>query len=234
MNHTPPVFDNRDWALITGASGTLGKAMARKAAAAGLGLLLSSRDEPALHALALELRVLCGDRCLVLPVDLASPNGAELLLQDLRERSLRVRLLVHAANSRLEGTFLDEDPITQADWLQLNQLSLLQLCRGLGPAMVGHGWARILAIVPEPGASDSRQVLARAGQDWIERFVIQLNEELAGQDVRIASWPRRGNEDPDTMAADAWARLLSTHDTPAARAGSANWLGRLLARILPR
>ena len=84
-------------ALLTGATGGLGRAIAEALAARGATLLLSARKRDALEALAAELP---GDGHRVLPADLAEPGAAERLAAEAGE----VDILV--ANAGLPGAGL--------------------------------------------------------------------------------------------------------------------------------
>ena len=86
------IFGSR--ALVTGASGGLGAAIARELDARGAELVLSARREEALE----ELRDELGGRPQLEPADLAGPGAAA----DLAERAGRVDVLV--ANAALPGS----------------------------------------------------------------------------------------------------------------------------------
>src|SRR5207245_1516658 len=81
-------------ALLTGATGGLGRAIAQALAGRGASLALSARKAEALAALAAELP---GEGHRVLPVDLAEPGAAERLASEAGE----VDVLV--ANAGLPG-----------------------------------------------------------------------------------------------------------------------------------
>lgn len=216
------------WALITGASGRLGRALARLAAEAGYGLVLSAPLSSALDPLVRELEPRCGPHLLVLPVDLATPNGAELLAQDLRERALPIRLVIHGAALHPAGSFLDLDTTHLQDQLQLGLLTVAQLCRGLGPGLQDRG-GQVLLL--SPGLLDgSCPVLNRPIAAWQAAFALELERELApGLRVRcFAPGPGSPAEDPDTLARQAWLSLAGPARDTGTRPGL---LARLRARI---
>ena len=82
-------------ALLTGATGGLGRAIAKALAARGASVALSARKAEALEALAAELP---GEGHRVLPADLAEPGAAELLAAEAGEIDVLV------ANAGLPGT----------------------------------------------------------------------------------------------------------------------------------
>lgn len=96
----------RSTALVTGASGGIGEAMARQLAARGANLILVARSEARLQTLAEELARQHGIRAEVIATDLSGPGAGESLQNEVEARGLQVDLLVNnagfgaSANSR--------------------------------------------------------------------------------------------------------------------------------------
>jgi len=234
METTPRNTHATEWALITGAAGRLGSQLARLAAAQGYGLILSGVMAEPLQRLARELAPVCGERLLVLPVDLATLNGAELLLQDLRERGLPIRILCHCAALRPGGLFLDQDPTQLQEFLQLHVLAVAMLCRGLGPGLLDHN-GKVLLLPPATADPEANAVLARATADWLHRFALELERELSTLGVRVCCFhapPDRLDLDPAGFARAAW-QALHAAETPTA-ADTPGWLARLFRRLRGR
>ncbi len=89
------------WALATGASDGIGRAIAVGLAAAGLDLVLVARREDRLTALAADIEAKHGRTCRVLPLDLGDMAALDDALAGLAD--LEIGLLVAAAGYGLTG-----------------------------------------------------------------------------------------------------------------------------------
>lgn len=133
-------------ALLTGATGGLGRAIAKALAARGARVALSARNLEALEALAAELP---GDGHRTLPADLAEPWVAEKLAVEAGE----VDVLV--ANAGLPGTGRLPEFSTQnlLRALRVNLEAPMMLARGLEPQMVERGSGHMVFISSLSGKS---------------------------------------------------------------------------------
>jgi len=91
-------------ALVTGASGGLGRQIARALAADGMHLAVSGRNRAALQALCEDLRPF-GVRAQPVAADLALPGAAERLVQAARDAIGPVQLLVNNAGTAIASSF---------------------------------------------------------------------------------------------------------------------------------
>ena len=89
----PATKDDRNslgYALVTGASRGIGRAIAVELARWEVPLILVARDEDALTALAFDLQTCYGVECCVLPADLSKPNTAENIYKTVQQAGLTV------------------------------------------------------------------------------------------------------------------------------------------------
>ncbi len=100
-------------ALVTGASGAIGGAIATALAARGVRLLLSGRDAERLEALAARLAG-AAPEVVCFPADLAEEGSARALVERLEAAFGGLDLLVHALGAYAAGT-VAETPVAELD-----------------------------------------------------------------------------------------------------------------------
>src|SRR3954469_16859130 len=125
-------------ALLTGASGGIGNAIARALHARGAHVAVTGRGREALDALADEL----GERVEPLVADLASADDAH----SLGERAARADVRVSTAGLPAGGTLDSFSPEEIDRALAVNRRAPIQLARALAPAMVERGSGHVVLV----------------------------------------------------------------------------------------
>lgn len=126
------------WALVTGATDGMGRALATSLARRGLNVVLVARRETALAALASELRGE-GIECRIVAADLGTREGVEKTLQALE--ALDVGLLVAAAGFGTSGPFVEsslEDELAEVG-VSSRRVGSRRRARGLRGLRGGQG-----------------------------------------------------------------------------------------------
>ncbi len=129
-------------ALVTGASGGIGGAIARALHGAGASVGLSGTRVEPLEALAAEL----GARAHVLPCNLSDTDAVKALPRQAAEAMGSVDILVNNAGITRDNIFMR---MSDEDWesvLNVNLTSTMRLCRGVLRAMMKARWGRIVNI----------------------------------------------------------------------------------------
>ena len=129
-------------ALITGASGGIGRAIAETLHASGARLTISGTRMEPLE----ELAKILGDRVHIMGCDLSNGVEVENLSKGAQEKMGSVDILVNNAGITRDNLFLR---MTDEDWasvLEVNLTSTMKLCRGVLRGMMKSRWGRIVNI----------------------------------------------------------------------------------------
>lgn len=134
------------YALITGASKGIGRAIAFELAAKGYHLLLVARNEVLLQQVSQEIQQLHSREIHYLAVDLSSPDAAQTVLDWTKKNAYHVSVLVNNAGYGLSGRF-DSYPLDQnLNMLQVNCTTLVQLTHLFLPQLKLQKAAHVLNI----------------------------------------------------------------------------------------
>ncbi len=129
-------------ALVTGASGGIGGAIARRLHAQGAAVVLSGTRAEALEALAGEL----GERAQVMTCNLANEGEASALVGRVEAEMGRLDILVNNAGLTRDGLAMR---MKNEDWQQVIDINLtaaFRLSRASMKGMMKRRWGRIIGI----------------------------------------------------------------------------------------
>jgi short-subunit dehydrogenase len=167
-------------ALLTGATGGLGRAIAAALAAKGATLLLSSRKAEELERLAAELP---GGGHRALRADLAEEAAALKLLDDAGAVDVLVANAGLPASGRLDG--FSQEEIGRA--LRVNLESPVRMARELIPAMQERGEGHLVFVSSISGkVSTARASLYAATKFGLRGFALCLREDLRDAGVGVS------------------------------------------------
>jgi len=169
-------------ALVTGASGGIGAAIARALHAQGAVVGLSGTRREALDALAQEL----SERTHVLPVNLAEPDAPDRLIAEAEAAMGGIDILVNNAGITRDGLTVR---MKDEDWqavLDLNLVAVFKLCRAALRGMMKQRAGRIVNIgsitgeIGNPGQAN--YAAAKAGIVGMSKAMAQ---EVATRGITI-------------------------------------------------
>jgi NAD(P)-dependent dehydrogenase (short-subunit alcohol dehydrogenase family) len=170
--------------VITGATGRLGRVVARRMGAEGARLALLGTDAARLATLAAELG-LPKEQWLVHAVDLTSLAGAEEAAGAVLARFGRVEILLHLVGGWAGGKPVPEVlPEEMAAMLQQHLWTTLYVARAFVPHLAANGWGRIVAVSsPNASRPPANSAAFAAGKAAQEALLLTLAQELAGSGV---------------------------------------------------
>lgn len=174
------------FALITGASKGIGKAIAETLAARGYDLLLVARSADLLEEVSKEIQTASKRNCQWLALDLTGSQSAEAVFDWCNKNNFAVSVLVNNAGYGLSGPFEKYSPQEHADMLQLNIITLTKLTRFLLPILRQQPAGYILNI----GSSASYQAVpflsAYAGsKSYVLNFSRGLYQEFKNTNLSV-------------------------------------------------
>ncbi|NDR55079.1 3-oxoacyl-[acyl-carrier-protein] reductase [Aliiruegeria sabulilitoris] len=136
-------------ALVTGASGGIGGAIAKALHGAGATVGLSGTRVEPLEALAAEL----GERAHVLPCNLGDAEAVDALPKQAIAAMGGLDILVNNAGITRDQIFMRMSDEEWAQVLEVNLTSTMRLCRGVMRPMMKKRWGRIVNISSIVGAT---------------------------------------------------------------------------------
>ena len=171
-------------ALVTGASGGIGGAIARALHGAGARVLLAGTRRPALEELARAL----GQGAFVATADLADPQSGDMLIKEAETALGQLDILVSNAGLARDGLALR---MKDEDWQKVIDVDLtaaFRLARAAMRGMMRRRWGRIIAVssvvasTGNPGQAN--YAAAKAG---LEAMVKAIAAELASRGITANS-----------------------------------------------
>ena len=129
-------------ALVTGATGAIGGAIARALHAQGATVAISGTRQDALDALAGELK----ERVHVLPCDLADAAAVEALVPNAEKAMQKLDILVANAGVNADNLFVQ---LTDEAWdkvIAVNLTATFRLTRAAVRTMMRRRWGRVIGI----------------------------------------------------------------------------------------
>ncbi|MCO5157042.1 MAG: 3-oxoacyl-[acyl-carrier-protein] reductase [Aquamicrobium sp.] len=169
-------------ALVTGATGGIGEAVARALHAAGATVGLHGTRVEKLEALAGEL----GERVRLFPADLSDRAGVKALAQKAEAELEGVDILVNNAGITRDGLFVRMSDKDWDDVLEVNLGSVFRLTRELTHPMMRRRYGRIVnitsvvAVTGNPGQAN--YCAAKAGMIGLSK---SLAQEIASRGVTV-------------------------------------------------
>lgn len=203
-------------ALVTGASGGIGGAVARTLHQAGAVVAISGTREGPLQALASEL----GSRVHVVPCDLSDAAAVDGLVGRAAEAMGAVDILVNNAGITRDGLMMR---MNDADWLsviEVNLNSTFRLSRAALRGMMKARWGRIINITSVVGQAgnpgQANYAAAKAGVAGMSRALAQ---EIASRGITVNCVAPGLIETAMTDKLNDMQREAILRDVPAGRMG---------------
>jgi len=165
-----------DWAIVTGASSGIGKALAHEIASQGINIVLIARREDILESAAAELKSLHQIEARIISADISEDQGIDRVIQSTQD--LQVGLLVLSAGMENNGLFIKNHLETELKLLQLNVVSTMKLTHHFTQGMVNRNKGGLMFVssmtahMPSPYFSN---------YSASKSYVLQLGKSIYGE-----------------------------------------------------
>jgi len=203
-------------ALVTGASGGIGGAIARALHTQGAQVMVAGTRRKALDTLAAEL----GERAHVGLADLSDPVAADRLVKDAETAMGRVDILVNNAGVTHDALALRMDDDAWLAVIEVNLTSVFRLTRAVLRGMVRRRYGRVIgvsSVVAVTGnAGQANYAAAKAAMIGMSKSIAA---EIAGRGITVncIAPGAIATAMTDRLTAEQRARLLGA--IPAGRFG---------------
>ena len=203
-------------ALVTGATGGLGGAIARTLHAQGASVAISGTRAEALEALAAEL----GERVVIAPCNLSDKDSVEALVPTAEEKLGGLDILVNNAGITRDNLFMR---LKDEDWdsvLAVNLTAAFRLSRAAVKSMMRRRYGRIVAIGSVVGTTGNpgqgNYAAAKAGLIGMSKA---LAAEVASRNITVNVVAPGFIESPMTQALNEKQREDILSGVPMGRLG---------------
>lgn len=202
-------------ALITGASGGIGLALAKIHAKTGGDLVIIARSQDKLTQIKQEFETTYGITVTVIAKDLSQPNAAEFIFARTKQLNIQIDTLINNAGFGGHGKFYQRNLSAEQEMIQVNITALTDLTHFYLKGMVARKQGKILNVsstasfMPGP-----LQAVYYATKAYVTSFSQAISEEVAEHNVTVTTLcPGTVNtgfvEAGDLVGVDAWKNAKS-------------------------
>jgi hypothetical protein len=180
------VLNNEKWALVTGASGGIGKDIAELFADEGINLVITARSKKLLEEIQSKFEQTNKIKVEVIDLDLCKPDSASKLYEIIKNKLININYLVNNAGFGDYGDFVKSDLSIYEKMINLNILALTQLSHLFAKDMCIRKEGKIMnvastaAFQPIPGLN-----VYSSTKSYVLNFSEALSRELKGSGVTV-------------------------------------------------
>ena len=181
---------NRKVALVTGASGGIGREIAEILLVKGYDLLLVARSLDKLEEIQAEFQTIaCEQVVTVLQADLSQSNAPKMIFDFANDRNISIDILVNNAGVGISGPIDEYSEDALLKMILLNTFSLTALCRYFAPQMKARRSGNILNIASLAGYQPVPYLAAySASKSYVLNFSDAIAMELEDDGVSVSCY----------------------------------------------
>ena len=176
------------WALVTGASAGIGRALAEELGAGGANLVLTARRKERLEELAARLREKYRIRAEVFAADLADGNAPEKIFAFTKAKGIEVELLINNAGFGRYGEFPSAETARLLEMVQVNCSAVVHLTRLYLPEMVARRRGSVMILASTASFQSVPYLSTYAATKAFDLlFAEGLAEEMKPYGIRVCA-----------------------------------------------
>ena len=176
------------WALVTGASAGIGRALAEELAAGGSHLILTARRRDRLEDLAKRLRSKSQIQAEIFEADLAKPSAPQEIFTFTQEKGIAVDLLVNNAGFGQFGELTTVETQRLLDMVQVNCTAVLHLTRLFLPPMIARRRGDVLIVASTASFQAVPYISTYAATKVFDLYLAEgLAEEMKPHGIRVCA-----------------------------------------------
>jgi short-subunit dehydrogenase len=176
------------WALVTGASAGIGKALAEELARGGTNLVLTARRRERLEELAQQLGAAHKVQTRICVADLTERDAPEKIFRFTAEQGIKIELLINNAGFGAYGEFHTVETPRLTEMVQVNCAAVVHLTRLYLPEMVARRRGYVLIVASTASFQSVPYISTYAATKAFDLlFAEGLAEEMKPYGVRVCA-----------------------------------------------
>lgn len=195
-------------ALVTGAGKGIGRAIALALAAEGVNVALLARSNDSLKEVAAAVEAL-GTKAYPVSADVADRNSVETAINQIQTTAGPIDILINNAGTASFGTFLELEPETWENIIQVNLMGVYYATRAVLPSMIKNQSGDIINIASTAGQRGAARTSAYSASKFaVLGLTESLMQEVRKHNIRVTALT------PSTVATDMAMALNLTDGNP--------------------
>jgi short-subunit dehydrogenase len=179
---------NGKWAVVTGASAGIGKALAEELARGGTNLVLTARRRERLESLTQELHAKYKIETKSFVADLTDASAPQQIFDFTETQGLTISLLINNAGFGQYGEFHTVEVERLLEMVQVNCSAVLHLTRLYLPGMVAKRSGDVLIVASTASFQAVPYISTYAATKVFDLFLAEgLAEEMKSHGVRVCA-----------------------------------------------
>ena len=179
--------ENASWALVTGASKGIGRAIAISLARRNIPIVLVARDVDKLQNLSQQIKECYGVQTLVVKCDIGRDNDVNALMETLLEKSIEIDILFNNAGIGETGQFIEMSAEKMEQMFQVNLRGTTMMTQRFVAQMKKRRRGRVVFISSITGAMPGipTSAMYAATKSYQRSMSGALGRELEGYGIGV-------------------------------------------------